>query len=303
MAHRILITGGSGSVGKALTLALIQNGYQVCHLSRYKGKNPDIATFIWDVKASEIDDRCLQGVSTIIHLAGAGIADSRWTAKRKIEIIESRTQSIALLYALMQRKKNQVTTVISASASGFYSNRGNQLLTENSIPINDFMSNCCQLWEQAVDKGSEQGVRIVKFRTGVVLDKTSGALAKIAQPIKLGLGAALGSGKQWISWIEMQDVVNMYLFAINKQDLNGVYNMATPHPVTNQQLTTAIAKQLNKPLFLPNVPAFALKLALGEMSLVVLGSTKMEVSKIQNAGFNFAYADLASALKKIYDTV
>jgi uncharacterized protein (TIGR01777 family) len=134
----------------------------------------------------------------------------------------------------------------------------------------------------------------------VVLDKESGALEKIAQPIKLGLGATLGSGKQWISWIALQDVVNMYLFAVKNHDLNGVFNMATPNPVTNQQLTTAIAKQLNKPLWLPNVPAFALKLALGEMSLVVLGSTKMDVRKIIKAGFSFAYADLESALKAIY---
>lgn len=301
MAHRILITGGSGNVGKALSLALLQNGFEVCHLSRNKGKNPDIATFIWDVNAGEIDERCLIGVDTIIHLAGAGIADSRWTDKRKKEIIESRTHSISLLYALMQREKNQVKTVISASASGFYSNRGNKVLDEKSPPITDFMSNCCQLWEQAVDKGTELGLRIVKFRTGVVLDKTSGALVKIAQPIKLGLGAALGSGKQWISWIAIDDVVSMYIFALQNTNLNGVFNMATPNPVTNQQLTTAIAKQLHKPLWLPNVPAFVLKLALGEMSLVVLGSTKMDVSKIQSAGFSFAYADLKSALKNIYN--
>lgn len=303
MAHRILITGGSGNVGKALSFALLQSGYEVCHLSRSKGKNPDIATFIWDVNAGEIDERCLTGVQTIIHLAGAGIADSRWTNKRKKEIIDSRTQSISLLYALMQRKQNEVKTVISASASGFYSSRGDKLLDELSSPRKDFMSKCCQLWEQAVDKGAEMGLRIVKFRTGVVLDKTSGALVKIAQPIKLGLGAALGSGKQWISWIELSDVVKMYIFAIENKDLNGVFNMATPNPVTNQQLTTSIAKQLHKPLWLPSVPAFALKLALGEMSLVVLGSTKMDVSKIQKAGFSFAYADLKSALKNIYESV
>ncbi len=300
MAHRILITGGSGNVGKALTLVLLKKGFEVCHLSRSKGKNPDIATFIWNVNAGEIDERCLDGVQTIIHLAGAGIADSSWTNKRKKEIIDSRTQSIALLYALIQRIKNEVKTVISASASGFYSNRGNEIVDEKSHPINDFMSKCCQLWENAVDKGLDMGLRIVKFRTGVVLDKTSGALVKIAQPIKLGLGAVLGSGKQWISWIAIDDVVKMYLFAIENTNLSGVFNMATPNPVTNQQLTIAIAKQLHKPLWLPNVPAFALKLALGEMSLVVLGSTKMEVSKIQNEGFSFAYADLESALKNTY---
>jgi len=300
MTKRILITGGSGSVGTALSVSLLRNGYEVCHLSRSRGKTPDIATFIWNIAKGEIDERCIEGVNTIIHLAGAGIADKRWTDKRKTEIIESRTHSIALIYDLLSRKKNSVKTVLSASASGFYSNRGDQLLDENALPLNDFMSNCCVLWEQAVDKGSKLGLRIVKFRTGVILDKNSGALAKIAQPIKLGFGSPLGSGNQWISWIEINDVVSMYEFALQNKELEGVFNMATPNPVTNDQLTKAIAQQLNKPLWLPNVPAFMLKLLLGEMSLVVLGSTKMQVNKIQNAGFNFAYADLKSALKNIY---
>ena len=300
MAKRILITGGSGNVGKALSTSLLKKGYEVCHLSRSVGKNPDIATFIWDVDAGKIDERCIEGVDTIIHLAGAGIADSRWTDKRKAEIIKSRTDSIALIYALLKRLPHTVKTVISASASGFYSDRRNELLTETSQPINDFMSNCCALWEQAVDKGNELGLRIVKFRTGVVLDKDSGALEKITQPIKLGVGAALGTGKQWISWIALSDVVKMYEFALNKEDLQGVFNMATPNPVTNQELTKAIANQIKKPLWLPNVPAFALQLLLGEMSLVVLGSTKMDVAKLSATGFQFDYADIKYTLKNIY---
>ena len=300
MATRILITGGSGNLGRALSVSLLKKGYEVCHLSRSEGKNPDIATFIWDVNAGTIDERCIEGVDTIIHLAGAGIADSRWTDKRKVEIIKSRTDSIALIYALLKRLPHTIKTVISASASGFYSDRGNELLTEDAPPINDFMSNCCVLWEQAVDNGNGLGLRIVKFRTGVVLDKDSGALQKIAQPIKLGVGAALGTGKQWISWIALSDVVKMYEFALEKEDLQGVFNMATPNPVTNQELTKAIAHQIKKPLWLPNLPAFTLKLLLGEMSLVVFGSTKMDVSKIANAGFKFAYADIQKALKNIY---
>lgn len=300
MATRILITGGSGNLGRALSASLLKKGYEVCHLSRSEGKNPDIATFIWDVNACTIDERCIEGVDTIIHLAGAGIADSRWTDKRKVEIIKSRTDSIALIYALLKRLPHTIKTVISASASGFYSDRGNELLTEDAPPINDFMSNCCALWEQAVDDGNGLGLRIVKFRTGVVLDKDSGGLQKIAQPIKLGVGAALGTGKQWISWIALSDVVKMYEFALEKEDLQGVFNMATPNPVTNQELTKAIAHQIKKPLWLPNLPAFTLKLLLGEMSLVVLGSTKMDVSKIKAAGFQFAYANIEHALKNIY---
>jgi len=295
----ILITGGTGVIGKRLTELLLAKGYAVCHVSRSAGNDPAVKTFLWDVAKGQIDAACIDSVDLVVHLAGAGIADSRWTEERKKEIIDSRTKSIGLIYDLLRKNKHQVTRIISASAIGYYSDRGDELLTETSPPSDDFMAHCCVEWEAAVDEGKSLGLRIAKFRTGVVLDK-EGALPKMALPVKLYVGASLGNGKQWIPWIHAQDVVDMYLFAIENDNFEGVYNMVAPNPVTNKQLTQAIAKQLHKPLWLPYVPAFLLKLLLGEMSTIVLGSTKVSAKKIEDSGFKFAYTNVAEALKEIY---
>jgi uncharacterized protein (TIGR01777 family) len=296
----ILLTGGTGLIGKTLTAQLLSKGYQVSHLSRKPGNDPLIKTFLWDVNKGEIDEHCIDGVDLIVHLAGAGIADKRWTDERKKEIIDSRTKSIGLVYQLLRTKKHKVDTIVSASAIGYYSDRGDELLTEDSTPNNDFMGKCCVEWEAAVDEGKKLNLRIVKFRTGVVLNN-GGALRQMALPVKLCVGSPLGSGKQWIPWIHWQDVVNMYMLAIENGNFTGVYNMVSPNPVTNKQLIQAIAKQLHKPLWAPKVPAFLLKLLLGEMSTIVLGSTKVSAQKIEDAGFSFKYPDIISALKEIYE--
>jgi len=299
-AHKhILITGGTGLIGHRLTKALLDRGYTVSHLSRSPGSDPRVNTFLWDVSQGEIDPHCTEGVDMVVHLAGAGIADSRWTDKRKQEIIDSRTQSIRLIYKLLRVKTHVVKSVISAAAIGYYSDRGDELMTETSPPSNDFMARCCIEWEAAVDEGKELGLRIVKFRTGVVLDR-DGALAKMAMPVKLYVGSPLGDGKQWIPWIHAQDVVEMYLLAIENENFEGVYNMVAPNPVTNEQMTRVIARQLHKPLWLPPVPAFLLKLLLGEMSTIVLGSTKVSAQKIMDAGYKFKYNQVEEALAEIY---
>ncbi|MBC7655317.1 MAG: TIGR01777 family protein [Oligoflexus sp.] len=300
MKKKVLITGASGTVGQVLTDLLIKKGHQVVHISRTEKFNAKVKTYIWDVKKQEIDTNCLDGVDTIVHLAGAGIAEKKWTDERKDVLIKSRTETIRLIYQLMKKKKNQVKEVISASAAGYYSDRGNDLMTEDDLPANDFLANCCVLWEDAVDEGKAFDLRLTKFRTGVILDKDSGALQKIAAPIKFGFGAPLGDGKQWISWIHLNDVAEMYLKGIEDENISGAYNMNAPYPVTNASLTKNIAQQLNKSLWLPNVPAFALKLALGEMSAVVLGSTKMDAKKIEEAGFKFKFPEIKVALKDIY---
>jgi len=296
----ILITGGTGSIGRPLTRALLDKGYRVSHLSRKPGNNPDIKTFLWDVSNGKIDEHCIDGIDIVIHLAGAGIADKRWSNKRKTELIESRTKSIELIYSLIKNKPNKVNSVISAAAAGYYGDRGDDLMTEESAPDTGFLSECCIAWEKAVDEGKALGLRIVKFRTGVVLDKKDGALPAMAKPVKLYAGAALGSGKQWIPWIHWQDVVDMYLLAVSNVNLTGVYNMAAPGPVTNKQLMKALAHQLHKPLWPINVPSFVFKLLLGEMSAILLASTKVSAQKIQNEGFTFKYPELAGALKSIY---
>jgi uncharacterized protein (TIGR01777 family) len=296
----ILITGGSGLIGKALTNELLKKSYRVSHLSREQGNNPQVTTFLWDIGKSKIDEHCIDGVDMVVHLAGAGIADKRWTDNRKKEIINSRAKSIGLIYQLIKNKPNKVSAVISASATGYYGNRDDELLTEESQPGNDFLSECCIEWEKAVNEGLSFGLRILKFRTGVVLDEKGGALPQMAMPVKLGLGSPYGSGKQWVSWIHWQDVVDLYLYGIENTNLSGVYNMAAPQPVTNKQLMQAIAKQLHKPLWLPNAPAFVFKLLLGEMSLVVLSSTKVSSKKIEGEGFTFKFSDLKNALTEIY---
>ncbi|PWK74219.1 hypothetical protein LX99_04020 [Mucilaginibacter oryzae] len=296
----ILLTGGSGSLGRHLTKALLAKGYTVSHLSRKAGNIPGVKTFTWDIDKGTIDQNCIDGVDTIVHLAGSGIAEKRWTDARKQDLIDSRVKSIGLIYHLLERKQHQVTSVVSASGIGYYSDRGDELMFESSTPLADFISQCCVLWETAVSEGEKLGLRVLKFRTGVVLDKNGGALPTLAKPVKLYVGSPLGSGKQWVSWIHWQDVLDMYLMGIENRDLHGVYNMVAPNPVTNKQLTQAVAKQLHKPLWAPNVPGFVLKLILGEMSTIVLGSTKVSAKKIEDAGFTFKYADVDAALTEIY---
>ena len=298
--QHILLTGGTGLIGSILTEQLLAKGYSVSHLSRVPGKNPKVKTYLWDITKGEIDPHCIDGVDTIVHLAGAGIAEKRWTKKRKKVLVDSRTKSIGLIYEVMKNHPHKVKNLVSASATGYYGNRGDELLTEDSKPTFDFLSTCCVAWEKAVDKGEALGLHILKFRTGVVLDKNGGALPQLAAPVKYGAGSPLGSGKQWIPWIHWQDVIDVYLTGIENNTLNGVYNMVAPNPVTNKQMTQAIAKQLHRPLWLPNVPGFALKLLLGEMSEVVLGSDKVSAQKIEDAGYKFKYPDIETALKEIY---
>jgi uncharacterized protein (TIGR01777 family) len=300
MDKSILLTGGSGLLGTHLTKALLTKGYTVSHLSRNTGNNPQVKTFVWDINKGIIDEHCIDGIDTIVHLAGSGIAEKRWTDTRKKDLIDSRVKSIELVYDLLKRKQHKVTSVISASGIGYYSDRGDELMYETNAPARDFISQCCVLWEAAVDEGQKFGVRILKFRTGVVLDKDGGALPTLAKPIKLYIGSPIGSGKQWVPWIHWQDVVNMYLLGIENKNLSGVYNMVAPNPVTNKQLTQAVAKQLHKPLWAPNVPGFVLKLLLGEMSSIVLGSTKVSAQKIEDAGFKFKFTNLEAALSAIY---
>ncbi len=295
----ILLTGGTGLIGASLTRRLLKKGYNVSHLSRSPGDNPQVQTYLWDVEKGIIDDTCVDGIDTIIHLAGANIAEERWTDERKKTIIGSRTKSIGLIYQLLKRRPNMVKYVISASAIGYYSDRGDELMTETSSPANDFMGNCCVAWEAAVDEGKDMGLRIVKFRTGVVLDQ-EGALKQLAVPVRLYVGSPLGTGKQWMPWIHIEDVIQMYIYAIENEKLSGVYNMVSPNPITNAGLTAEVAKHLKKPLWAPNVPAFLLKLILGEMSTMVLGSTKVSSKKIEDAGFSFKYPDIDSALNEIY---
>ena len=300
MPKHILLTGGTGLIGTHLTRALLAKGYEVSHLGRKPGKDSKIKTYLLNTVKGEIDQDCINGVDTIIHLAGAGVVDKRWTDKRKKEIIDSRTKSIGLIYDLLKRKNHLVKSVISASATGYYGNRADEILTEESTAGNDFLAEVCLKWEAAVDEGLDIGLRVLKLRTGIVLNKEGGALPQLANPVKWGVGSPLGTGKQWMPWIHLQDVVNLYIYAVENAGLKGVYNMTTPNPVTNQQLTKAVAKRLNKPFWAPNVPEFVLKLIMGEMRLAVLESDRTSAHKIESTGFKFEFPELQEALKNIY---
>ncbi|WP_207422321.1 TIGR01777 family oxidoreductase [Desertivirga brevis] len=302
MNKTVLLTGGSGLIGQPLTKALLAKGYTIHHLSRsIKNETGEVKTFQWNIKEGLIDPACIQGVTSIIHLAGEGIGARPWTNRQKREIVESRTESIRLIYKLLRANPNHlVRAVISASGVGFYGNRGDELLTEDSFHGFDFLAHTCVEWEEVVDEIKDLVPRIVKLRTGVVLAEKGGALEQMDKPIKLGLGAALGSGKQWMPWIHINDIVDLYVNVLENDQTNGVYNAASPDVRTNEEFTKAIAKVLNKNLFLPDVPSFGLRIILGEMCALVLNSTKTSSERILKTGFKFTFEKLEDALKDIY---
>ena len=304
MAKNVLVTGATGLLGNQLTQLLLNRGYGVNILSRKaKSGQPGVNYYRWNVEDGTIDKRCIEGVDSVIHLAGEGIAAKPWTNARKERILKSRTESIRLIYKLIgSQPSSRVKTVISASAVGFYGDRADEILTEESPPGSGFMAEICKAWEDAVDEGIALGLRTVKLRTGIVLTAEGGALPVIAQPIKLGLGSYLGSGKQWMPWIHVHDVLNMYLFVLENEQIEGTYNQAAPLPVTNADFTKAVATALKKPLWLPRIPAFVLRVLLGEMKAVVLNSNRTSSEKIESVGFRFKFRSLSMALSDIYDT-
>ncbi len=296
----ILITGATGLVGKALTESLVKDGYNVAILTRNPEKIKNITAFGWDVAKQTIDLKCFDNIDTIVHLAGAGIADERWTAKRKQEIIRSRTQSTALLYQAIKENKFPVKNFISASAVGFYGNSGAEILTETSANGTGFLADCCQQWENAVDEGLALGIRVVKIRIGLILDKNYGALPAIAKPIRYFAGAALGSGKQYMPWIHIDDIVGIFTEAITNQAYAGAFNACAPKSVTNAVFTQAVATRFGRPVWPFNVSAFVLNLILGEMSILPLMSNKTVPEKLMANNFNFKYPKLNDALSAIY---
>jgi len=299
----ILITGGTGFVGKELVKLLLKKGYKINLLIRKEVKgieNPNLKTFKWDVYKNEIDKDCIQNADAIIHLAGEEIAAKRWTDERKQQIIESRTKSIQMIYELLRKNKNQVEHVISASAVGYFGDRGNELLTEESLPSKDFLAETCIAWEEAVDEGEKLALRIVKLRSGIILDDRGGVLPQMSKSLSFGLGVIPGSGNQWVSWVHFQDALNIYVYAVENESLKGVYNMVAPEPITMEKITRSIARAMERsPLFV-HFPEFALKIAIGEMSLMVLASTKVSSEKLQLAGYNFKYPAIEEAMVEIY---
>lgn len=287
-------------IGSALTARLLEKGYQVRHLSREVEKKTNVQVFKWDIGQQEIDLKAFTGVSVIVHLAGAGIADKRWTTERKKVIIDSRVESAALLYKGLKLADQGIDAFVSASGINYYGSKTTEhIFVETDAPSPDFIGECCVKWEAAADSFASLA-RVVKLRTGVVLARDEGALKRIAAPVKLGLGAALGHGQQYVPYLHIDDLVSLYMAAIEKSEMEGVYHAVNGDHISNKTLTATLAKVLGKPYWLPNVPALALKLALGEMARIVLEGSRASADKVKATGFEFRYNDLETALRALY---
>ncbi len=296
----ILITGGSGLVGTRLTEILLEKGYNVSHLSRKQDLTHKVKKYRWDPTNSFIDLNSLQNVDHIIHLAGAGVADKRWTDERKAEILNSRINSTKVLFATLSNNSQKVKSVISASAIGYYGfSSSKKIFEEKDKPSNDFLANVTKLWEDEVDKINQLNIRTVKLRIGVVLTNKGGALPKIVMPIKLFAGSSLGSGEQIVSWIDLDDLCNMFVYAIENSNMNGAYNAVAPNPISYSELTEIIGKVLNRPIWPISVPRFLLKIAVGEMEVVVSESCNVRNKRIaEETDFKYRFTNVLDCLKE-----
>ena len=295
---KIVITGGTGLVGSYLSKMLSKNNHEVVHLSRTPDSSAHYPTFEWNIGKKYIDPNALDGADFVIHLAGAGVADKRWTKQRKKVIIDSRVESIKLLKSQIEKQQVKLKSFISASAIGYYGmDTGAAELTEESKPGNDYLAHVVKLWEAEADTLAEF-TSVAKVRVGVVLAKEGGALKEIAKPVKLFAGAPLGSGDQYMSWIHIYDLCAIFRHVLENK-LEGTYNATAPNPVTNEALTKSLAKALKRPLILPNVPAFVMKSMLGEMAQMVLGGNYVLSDKIQSTGFTYKFTQVDAAVKDI----
>jgi hypothetical protein len=297
---RVLVTGATGLVGNELVSLLLKNGVYINYLTtsedklqneqRYRG-------FYWNPDNGNIDENCIDDVDAIIHLAGASVS-KRWTKAYKQEILESRVLSTNVLFSLLKNKPNTVKQFISASAIGIYPDSNENVYSEDSQEVdNSFLGNVVKKWEEAVDQIKRLDIKVAKVRTGIVLSGDGGALTEMAKPVRMGMGSPLGTGKQMQSWIHIQDLVGIYHFILN-EELDGVYNAVAPYPVTNATLMKTVAKALNMPFFMPNVPKFMLEAVLGEMHQILLSSQNVSARKIIGEGYQFKYLSLEKAIKE-----
>jgi hypothetical protein len=296
----VLITGGSGLVGKYLTAALISENYQVAHLSRRENQSGKVKVFRWDPEKKIIDPAVFEGVNIIVNLAGENIGKRIWTKKRKAEIVNSRVDSIKLLHDVICANDIKINAFISASAIGFYGLKTTEeIFTETDPSGNDFLANTCKLWEEAADLFGREGVRTVKIRTGVCLEKSDAALSKLMLPARLGFLMPLGNGRQYMPWIHFRDLTGIYLKAIDDQNMKGAYNAVAPQHVTHSEFIKTLARVLNGKVIFPPLPAFILRLAIAEMSGIILKGTRVSPEKIISSGYKFQYPGLEEALKNI----
>jgi len=308
MMTTVLITGGTGMIGKALTHALVERNCKVIILSRKPVDQQPVTNNVsyatWNIADQIVDIEAIQRADYIIHLAGAGIADKRWTKKRKQEIIDSRVKSGELLVKVLQEIPNKVKTLISASAIGWY---GADPVIPNPKPFmeddpadSSFLGDTCKQWEKSAEAAIELGKRVVKIRTGIVLSNEGGALHEFKKPLRFGIAAILGTGRQVYSWIHIEDLVRLYISAIEDDNMRGAYNAVAPKPISNKELIIQLAHAKKGRFFIPvYVPSFVLKTIIGEMSIEVLKSATVSCDKIHYTGFTFLYPTIDAALKNL----
>jgi uncharacterized protein len=301
----ILITGGTGLVGKSLLKQLLQKNYEVIILTRKLTDTPhqeNVSYALWNVKEGTIDIDALKKADAIFHLAGAGVMDKKWDEAYRKEIEESRTQSSALLINTLQKMEHKVKVLVSASAIGWYGEDKipNHYFTEDEKADEAFLGMVCKKWEESVEAGEAIGIRVCKLRTGIVLSNDGGAYKEFKTPLKLGVASILGNGKQMVSWIHINDLCRQFIFALENEKMSGSYNAVAPTPVTNKTLTLEIAKNVKGKFYIPvHVPTFVLKIMMGIRSIEILKSTTVSCEKIKEAGFTFLYPSIEAAVEEI----
>ncbi len=298
----VLIPGGTGLIGSHLCKKLVESGYDVAVLSRTGNRIiPDVRVYNWQPDKNEIEQEAIETADYIINLSGANIGEKRWSVLRKKMILDSRVETTKLIYRKVKEYKKDLKAYVSASATGYYGSlTTNEIYKENSPPANDFLGNTCRLWEQSADRFSELGIRTVKIRTGVVLTHKGGALSKMILPVKLGIGSAIGSGNQYMPWIHIDDLCNIYIKSIEDNDMLGAYNAVSPDHKTNEEFTMILSRILKRPFWFPKVPAFVMKILFGEMSELLLEGSRVSAEKIKSAGYKFIFPNLESALGDIF---
>ena len=298
---KILVAGGTGLIGKHLCKKLKAIGYDVSILSRSRKLINSSSIFYWNPDNNEIEIESLNNIDYIINLAGANISSQRWTKKRKIQIIDSRVNSGLVILNAIKKHEIKIKAYISASAIGYYGTITTQnIFIESDAPSVDFLSEVCQKWELTTDKFNELGIRTVKIRTGIVLALDGGALNKMTTPIKQNIGSILGSGNQYMPWIHLEDLCNIYVLALTDKQFSGAINAVAPMHISHKDFTLTIASILNKKIFLPNTPAFLIKLIFGNRSNLILNGSRISSNKIIELGYTFKFPKLEGALKNIF---
>jgi uncharacterized protein len=308
----VLITGGTGMVGRYLTQYLQQKGYAVNWLSRKAGETSiggdkklgnKVQVFQWDIDKQTIDEKAISSADYIIHLAGAGVADKRWTPKRKEEILDSRTKSSALIVKALSEIPNKVKTVVSASAIGWYGPDrpdSKSPFTEDALYYPGFLGDTCKAWEDSIAPVTTLNKRLVRLRIGIVVSGTGGAITEFKKPLRAGIAPIFGSGKQIVSWIHIYDLCNLFLYAMENRDIQGIFNAVAPNPVSSRALIFALGRSMEKKLLIPvPVPSFLLKIILGEMSIEILKSATVSSKKAEAAGFQFSYPTIEQAVENL----